>query len=474
MTIRTRFAPSPTGNLHLGGIRTALYSWLYARNRGGEFILRIEDTDQERSTKEATQLIIDSMDWLGLNYDAGPFYQTDRLDKYRRAAEQLIEEGLAYRCYCPKERLTELREHQLANKEKPRYDGCCRNKNLPANKDQPFVIRFKNSQEGSVNFEDQVLGLLSFQNSELDDLIIIRTDGFPTYNFSVVVDDLAMKITHVIRGTDHVNNTPRQINLFHAFNATPPIYAHIPMVLGNDGTKLSKRHGAIGVLQYRDEGFLPEAVLNYLVRLGWSHGNQEIFSRDEMIKLFDIKDINKAAASFDPEKLLWLNRHYIKTLDPQIVADRLKPLMEEARINYQNGPALDEIVIGLRERAETLHEMATKSRYFYEDFDHYEEDAKKHLTPEIISFVEAFKQLLEKLESWTDESLHQLIEDIAKQFDLKLGKVAQPIRVAVTGSTVSPPLNITLRLIGKQRTLKRIDMALVYLKQIKFGNQSPS
>ena len=275
-----------------------------------------------------------------------------------------------------------------------------------------------------------------------------------------------MKITHVIRGADHINNTPRQINIFRAFKAEPPVYAHVPLILGKDGKLLSKRHGAASVLQYRDEGFLPEAILNCLVRLGWSHGNQEIFSRDEMIKLFDIKDINKAAASFDPEKLLWLNRHYIKTLDPKIIAKRLDPFMQELNVNHQNnGPALEEFVVALRERAETLRELATKSKCFYEDFEHYEEDAKKHLTPEIIPVVEAFKQSLEKLDSWTDEALHQVIENTAKQFDLKLGKIAQPIRVAVTGSTVSPPLNVTLRLIGKTRTLKRIAAVLLYLAQ---------
>ncbi|HBS51928.1 MAG TPA: glutamate--tRNA ligase [Coxiellaceae bacterium] len=463
--IRTRFAPSPTGNLHLGSIRTALYSWLYARNRGGEFILRIEDTDQERSTQEATQLIIDSMKWLGLDCDAGPFYQTKRLESYRKAAEQLITEGSAYRCYCSKERLTELREKQLANKEKPKYDGHCRDKNLLADKNQPFVIRFKNNQEGTVDFEDQVMGPLSFQNNELDDLIIVRTDGFPTYNFCVVVDDLDMKITHVIRGADHINNTPRQINIFRAFKTEPPIYSHVPLILGNDGKLLSKRHGAASVLQYKEEGFLPEALLNYLIRLGWSHKDQEIFSRDEMIKLFDVKDINKAAAAFDPEKLRWLNRHYIKALDPKIVATYLEPLMQKLQINYQDGPSLEELVVALRERAETLVEMATKSRYFYEEFEQYQEEAKQHLKPEIAPITQALKQKLENLSDWTDENLHQTIEDIAKQFDIKLGKVAQPIRVAVTGTTVSPPLNVTLRLLGKQRALKRIDAALGYIKQ---------
>lgn len=463
MIVRTRFAPSPTGGLHLGGIRTALYCWLYSHNRGGEFILRIEDTDQERSTQEATQLIFDSMSWLGLNYDAGPFYQTERLDHYRKIAERLIKDGYAYRCYCSKEKLDKQREEQLANKEKPKYDGCCRDKNLAASKDESFVIRFKNPQQGSVEFEDQILGPLSFQNSELDDLIIVRSDGFPTYNFCVVVDDLDMKITHVLRGNDHINNTPRQINIFSAFGAKPPIYAHMPSVLGDDGKKLSKRHGAASVLQYRDDGFLPEAILNYLVRLGWSHGDQEIFTLDEMIKLFDIKDINRSASAFNSEKLLWLNRHYIKTLDPQIIAPHLAPQMKELGIDYSDGPALTEVIVALRERAETLREMAAKSRCFYEDFAEYQEDAKKHLTKEAAEFLQATRHRLDILTAWTDENLHQVIEDIAKQFELKLGKIAQPIRVAVTGGVVSPPLNITLKLLGKRRSLERIDRALAYI-----------
>jgi len=469
MTVCTRFAPSPTGNLHLGSIRTALYSWLYARNKGGVFVLRIEDTDQERSTQEAIQIIFDSMKWLGLDYDTGPFFQTKRLDYYRQAAENLIKAGYAYRCFCSKDRLNELRDKQLANKEKPRYDGYCRNKNLSVDNNQPYVVRFKNDYEGAVNFEDQVLGPLTFQNSELDDLIIIRSDGFPTYNFCVVLDDIDMKITHVIRGADHINNTPRQINIFQAFRAEPPVYAHVPLILGKDGKLLSKRHGAASVLQYRDEGFLPEAMLNYLVRLGWSHGNQEIFSRTEMIEFFDVKDINKAAASFDPEKLLWLNRHYLKALDAEIIADRLKPFMQELKIDVNNGPGLVEFVIAMRERAETLRELATKSKVFYDDFDHFEEEAKKHLQPEIVPFVQVFKQKIAALDIWTDESLHEVIEAIAKQFDLKLGKIAQPIRVIVTGSTVSPPLNVTLRLIGKQRVLKRVEMGLQHLlhRQLK-------
>jgi glutamyl-tRNA synthetase len=467
MIVRTRFAPSPTGNLHLGNIRTALYCWLYARNRGGEFVLRIEDTDQERSTAEATQFILDSMTWLGLNYDAGPFYQAKRLERYCRLAENLIKDGLAYRCYCSKERLAELREKQFSNKEKPRYDGHCRDKDLPADSKQPFVIRFKNPTSGTVNFDDQILGPLSFQNTELDDLVLIRTAGFPTYNFSVVIDDLDMKITHVIRGADHVNNTPRQINIFHAFGAQPPIFTHVPMILGSDGTKLSKRHGALSVLQYRDDGFLPEAVLNCLVRLGWSHGDQEIFSRDEMIKLFDIKDINKAAAAFNPEKLLWLNRFYIKTMDPKTIVPHLVRQLQELKINYSDGPALEDIVIALRERVETLREMAVKSRFFYENISTYQEDAQKNLNHETIPILQAVYNRLSILPNWTDESLHQTIEDIAKQLDIKLGKVAQPIRASVTGTTVSPPINITLKLLGKRKALERINNAINYINNFR-------
>ena len=460
MLVRTRFAPSPTGSLHLGSIRTALFCWLYARHCGGKFILRIEDTDQERSTQESTQMILEGMQWLGLNYDAGPYYQTKRLDQYREVAEQLLAKDLAYRCYCSKERLTELRAQQFARKEKPRYDGCCRDKKLPA-KDQPFVIRFKNPLTGTIEFVDQVLGPLSFQNAELDDLIIIRADGNPTYNFCVVVDDLTMQITHVIRGADHINNTPRQLNMFYALAVSPPTYAHLPMILGSDGKLLSKRHGAIDVLQYRADGFLPQALLNYLVRLGWSHGDQEIFTPEEMVRLFDIKDVNKAAAAFAPDKLLWFNRHYLKTLDPQIVEAHLIPLMQELKIDYGAGPPLTEVVIALRERVETLREMAVKSRIFYEDFADYQ--AKNLLQPEMLGIFQGLRHRFAILPAWTDANLHQVVVDIAKQFELKLGKVAQPLRVAVTGTTVSPPINMTLRLLGKQRVLERIDKVLVFL-----------
>ncbi|OGT06951.1 MAG: glutamate--tRNA ligase [Gammaproteobacteria bacterium GWE2_37_16] len=461
-TVRTRFAPSPTGMIHLGNIRTAIYAWLYARHNNGQFVLRIEDTDLERSTQAATDMILESMDWLGLNYDEGPIYQTHRLDHYREIAEQLIEKGLAYRCYCSKERIDKLREKQMINKEKPRYDSCCREKNLPT-RDEPYVIRFKNPTKGIVEFIDQVQGHLSFQNTELDDLVIIRSDRYPTYNFSVVIDDNEMCITHVIRGADHINNTPRQINLFKALDATPPTFAHLPLILGNDGKLLSKRHGAVNVMQYRDEGFLPEAMINYLIRLGWSHGDQEIFSRQEMIDLFDIKDVNKAAAAFDINKLLWLNRHYIKTLDPLYVAQYLAHQMVKLNIDITDGPDLTQIVLAQRERCETMQEMAAKSRIYYEDEYAFAEDAKKHLNLEIVPVLKALREQFNNLEDWTEEKLHEIINTVAEQFGLKLGKVAQPLRVTLTGGTFSPPIDVTLKLVGKKRTLARLVKAILFI-----------
>ncbi len=363
--IRTRFAPSPTGYLHIGGARTALYCWLYARKTKGTFILRIEDTDLERSTPESVQAILDGMQWLNLDYDEGPFYQTKRFDRYKEVIEQMLAAGTAYRCYCSKERLEQLREEQMTNKEKPRYDGRCRH--LTEAQDGSYVVRFKNPETGIVEFDDLIRGKLSFANTELDDLIIARSDGTPTYNFTVVVDDWDMNITHVIRGDDHINNTPRQINILRALGATPPLYAHVPMILGTDGKRLSKRHGAVSVLQYREEGFLPEALLNYLVRLGWSHGDQEIFSIPELIEYFEISDINRAAAAFNNEKLLWLNQHYLKTSDPEHVAKELAWHMQKLNIDTNHGPALAEVVKAQAERCKTLHEMALRSRFLYEN-----------------------------------------------------------------------------------------------------------
>ncbi len=458
--IRTRFAPSPTGYLHVGGARTALYCWLFSKKQKGKFILRIEDTDRERSTQEAIDAIIDAMAWLKLDYDEGPFFQMKRLERYHEVANQLLETGHAYHCYCSKERLEKLREEKIALKEKPRYDGFCRNrKDKP--KDQPFVIRFRNPENGEVVLEDLVHGRIVIQNAELDDLVLLRTDGVPTYNFGVVVDDLDMKITHVIRGDDHLANTPRQINIIHALKATPPFYAHIPMILGSDGKRLSKRHGAVSVQHYREDGILPEALLNYLVRLGWSHGDQEIFSIDEMIELFDIKQINKAAGAFNPEKLLWLNQHYLKVRDPASLVDEFKWQLNQLGIDNADiaeGPDPVNVIIAQRERAKTLREMAEKSLYFYQDVKEYDKDAfDKNITDESLAAIAELQKKLSKLTNWDQATIHKAIETTVEGLSIKLGKLAQPLRIAVTGGTVSPPIDVTLALIGYERVLERLN-----------------
>jgi glutamyl-tRNA synthetase len=461
MSIRTRFAPSPTGDLHLGSARTALYSWLYARKLGGKFILRIEDTDRERSTQAAIDAILQAMEWLGLDCDEGPIYQMHRLERYHAVADQLIKEGFAYRCSCSKERIEKLREKQTANKEKPRYDGHCRDKNIPADFTEPFVIRFRNPVEGAVNIEDYVHGMVQIQNSELDDLIMIRSDNVPTYNFGVVVDDLDMNISHVIRGDDHLANTPRQINIIKALGGKLPIYVHIPMILGSDGKRLSKRHGAVSVQHYQEQGILPDALLNYLVRLGWSHGDQEIFSREEMVSLFDIDHLNKAPSAFNPEKLLWLNQHYIKTSDPADLVLPLKHHMEKLGLDSQQGPALEELIVAQRERAKTLEELAEKSSFFYREFEEIPADVvEKNLKPEVMPGLKVLREKLAAISEWKAEDIHKAVIDTAESLDLKLGKLAQPLRVAVTGNTMSPSIDITLQLIGKDRVLARIDRVL--------------
>lgn len=457
MKVRTRFAPSPTGYLHIGGARTALFCWLYAKKTQGIFILRIEDTDLERSTQASVDAILDGMAWLNLTYDEGPFYQTKRMDRYREVIAQMLKAGTAYRCYCSKERLETLRTEQMERKEKPRYDGLCRERTEPGT--GPFVIRFKNPQAGVVEFDDLIRGKLVFANTELDDLIIARSDGSPTYNFTVVVDDWDMDITHVIRGDDHINNTPRQINILHALGATPPIFAHVPMILGSDGKRLSKRHGALSVLQYREDGFLPEALINYLVRLGWSHGDQEIFSMEELIRYFEISGINKAAAAVNPEKLLWLNQHYIKTSDPAHVAKELAWHMEKLGINTKNGPPLTALIQAQAERTKTLKEMAERSRYFYEEVV-LDEDAKKQFTPELMVAIKDVHDQFAALPEWTKEAIHAVIAEAADKAGLKLGKLAQPLRIAMTGGTVSPPIDLTILLIGRERVLKRLNNAL--------------
>jgi glutamyl-tRNA synthetase len=464
MTVRTRFAPSPTGYLHIGGARTALFCWLYARKHGGQFILRIEDTDRERSTEESVQAILEGMSWLGLNHDEGPFYQTQRFSRYGDVIRQMLDAGSAYQCYCAKERLEQLRAEQMARKEKPRYDGRCRNGVSNPPQDARPVVRFKNPSDGTVVVNDLVRGKVAFENRELDDLIIARSVGTPTYNFTVVVDDMDMRISHVIRGDDHLNNTPRQINMLSALGATPPVYAHVPMILGPDGARLSKRHGAVSVIQFRDEGYLSEALLNYLVRLGWSHGDQEIFSLDEMISLFDIAAVHSAAASFDPQKLQWLNQHYIKTAEPERVARQLGYYLKKLGVDPGNEPTLSEVVMAQRERAKTLVEMASNSVFFYQELDGYDDkDAKSHLKPEAETPMRDLRSRLEKVTPWNASTIHKAVAGVAEAHDLKLGKIAQPVRVAIAGRAVSPPIDTTLTLLGRERTLARIDAALAYI-----------
>ncbi|EOE6858677.1 glutamate--tRNA ligase [Cronobacter dublinensis] len=466
MKIKTRFAPSPTGYLHVGGARTALYSWLFARHEGGEFVLRIEDTDLERSTPEAIEAIMDGMNWLSLEWDEGPYFQTKRFDRYNAVIDEMLAAGTAYKCYCSKERLEALREEQMAKGEKPRYDGRCRHSHEHHADDEPCVVRFANPQEGSVVFDDQIRGPIEFSNLELDDLIIRRTDGSPTYNFCVVVDDWDMEITHVIRGEDHINNTPRQINILKALGAPVPLYAHVSMINGDDGKKLSKRHGAVSVMQYRDDGYLPEALLNYLVRLGWSHGDQEIFSREEMIAHFSLDAVSKSASAFNTDKLQWLNHHYINTLAPEYVATHLQWHIEQENIDTRNGPQLAELVKLLGERCKTLKEMAQTCRYFYEDFSEFDADAaKKHLRPVARQPLEVVRDKLAALTDWTAENVHHAIQATADELEVGMGKVGMPLRVAVTGAGQSPGLDVTVHAIGKSRSVERINKALAFIAE---------
>ncbi|MBU1439183.1 MAG: glutamate--tRNA ligase [Gammaproteobacteria bacterium] len=465
MSIVSRFAPSPTGYLHVGGARTALFSWLYARKLGGTFILRIEDTDLERSSQESVDAILDGMNWLGLDWDQGPFYQTKRFDLYKEVVAQLLAEGKAYKCFCTIEEVDAMREAQMAAGEKPKYNGMWRDRTDHPT-DKPFVIRFKNPQEGVVVIDDLIKGRIEVANAELDDLIIARSDGTPTYNLTVVVDDWKMGITHVIRGDDHVNNTPRQMNILAALGADLPKYAHVPMILGDDGKRLSKRHGAVGVMQYRDDGYLPEALLNYLVRLGWSHGDQEIFSRDELINIFDLADCNRAPSAFNTEKLQWLNQHYIRTSEPAHVAKYLQWHVTEQKLDISNGPSLEQLIAVQGERVKTLKEMVEVSRYFYEDFSEFEENAaKKHLRPVAAEPMKAVQQALAAVTDWTAENVHTAINNAAESLGLGMGKVGMPLRVAVTGGGNSPSLDMTLALIGKDRCLARIELALAFISQ---------
>jgi glutamyl-tRNA synthetase len=464
MSTKTRFAPSPTGYLHVGGARTALFSWLHARKHGGKYVLRIEDTDLQRSTTESINAILEAMTWLGLEYDEGPFYQTRRFDRYNEVIEELLGKNLAYRCSCPKERLDVLREGQLKRKEKPRYDGHCRGRLIDA--DEPHVVRFRNPSEGSVVVDDLVRGKVIFSNDELDDLVIRRTDGSPTYNLTVVVDDSDMGITDVIRGDDHVNNTPRQINILKALGKEPPRYAHVPMILGDDGARLSKRHGAVSVMEYRNQGILPEALLNYLVRLGWSHGDEELFTLDQMVELFDIRDVNRAASAFNTEKLLWINQHYIKQAEPARIARLLSPHMGDLGIDPAEGPDLVEVVRQQQERAKTLVEMAGISAFFYRDFDEFDQKAaKKHLKEAAREPLQQVRNRLEMLDEWDGEKLHQVVIEVAESLALNMGKVAQPLRVAIAGRAASPGIDVTLELVGREACLRRIDKAVAWINK---------
>lgn len=461
--MRTRFAPSPTGFLHVGGARTALFCYLQARANNGVFILRIEDTDLERSTPESVQAILDGMAWLELDYDEGPFYQTQRFDRYAAVVQTLLDEGKAYPCWCSKERIEALREEQMKLGLKPRYDGHCRDGAEPVHGVKP-VVRFRNPAQGDVVFDDLVRGRISISNTELDDLVIARPDGSPTYNFTVVVDDIDMAVTLVIRGDDHINNTPRQINIYRALGAALPDFAHVPMILGDDGARLSKRHGAVGVLQYRDDGYLPQALLNYLVRLGWSRGDQEVFSREEMIAHFDIRDVNRKAAAFNTDKLDWLNQHYLRNLPPAEVARHLAWHFERAGIDPSSGPPLTDLIGVQADRVKTLQEMTEQSRMFYGNLGDYDDgSAKKHLRPLAEDPLRAVGSRLADLARWEPDRLDEAVRITAAELEVGMGKIAQPLRVALTGTAVSPSIDKTLWLLGRDRSLERIRRALEYI-----------
>lgn len=463
MTVVTRFAPSPTGYLHVGGARTALYSWLYAKSKGGEFVLRIEDTDIERSTQAAIDAILEGMNWLGLEWQHGPYYQTKRFDRYRELIGQLLDEGKAYKCFMSSEELDGIRERQKADGEKPRYPGTWRDR-TDHPEDQPFAIRFKNPLDGTVVFNDHIRGKIEIANSELDDLIIQRSDGTPTYNFCVVVDDWDMNMTHVVRGEDHINNTPRQINIMHALGAPVPEYAHVSMILGDDGKKLSKRHGAVSVMQYRDDGYLPQALLNYLVRLGWSHGDQEIFSREEMIELFNLDGIGQSASAFNTDKLIWLNQHYIKSLPSAEVAEHAKWHFEQQNIDLGQGPALESVIEIQADRVKTLKELAEISAYFYQEYEEFDEKAaKKHLRPVAKAALERVKEKLIAITDWNPANIQVAINETAEELDVGMGKVGMPLRVAITGAGNSPSLDVTINLLKSEQIERRINKALKYI-----------
>jgi glutamyl-tRNA synthetase len=463
MTVVTRFAPSPTGYLHIGGARTALFSWAYAKRHQGQFILRIEDTDLERSTPEAVKAIMDGMTWLHLNYDEGPIYQTKRMATYKTYIDQLIKEDKAYLCYSSKEELEVLRESQMKAGLKPKYDGKWRpesGKSLPPTPEniQP-VVRFKNPSSGVVTWHDLVKGEITIANEELDDLVIARGDGTPTYNFCVVIDDWEMKVTHVIRGDDHINNTPRQINLLKALNANIPAYAHLSMILGADGQKLSKRHGAVSVMQYFDQGYLPEAILNYLARLGWSHGDDEIFSMADFCQWFDLDHITSSSAQFNTEKLDWLNSHYIKTLPLERMALAIEPYLKEVVHSPIDSSLLIKAIDIHRERANHLTSLARDIAYIFEYQKPNQQDFEKHINAEALDLIKSFQVALIKID-WTKEAIHNVMNDVVTLHAIKFPKLAMPLRVLLTGIAQSPSIDVVMEILGHDETMKRLNLFL--------------
>ena len=459
--VRTRFAPSPTGYLHIGGARTALFSWAFARKHQGVFVLRIEDTDLERSTPESVQAILDGMAWLGLDYDEGPFYQMQRMERYKEVIQQLLDEGQAYYCYASKEELDAMRAEQEAAGLKPRYDRRWRDSDATPPVGVSPVVRFKTPLDGIVVIDDLVKGRVTVHNSELDDLIIARSDGTPTYNFSVVVDDWDMQITHVIRGDDHLNNTPRQINMLKALGAPLPQYAHVPMILGEDGERLSKRHGAVSVMQYPEDGYLPEALLNYLARLGWAHGDEEVFNISQFVEWFDLGGVSKSPAKFNPEKLAWINQQYLKNADDQRLAQLVRPFMLRDCCNCdpQHGPDLAEVMALLKERANTLEELADAAVYFYRPLEPAPELVSQHITAENLPAIQAFAENLKDCE-WSRPVIHDLIKATATAHGLKMPKVAMPLRLLVTGESQTPSVDAVLALIGREEVLRRLSARL--------------
>ncbi|XBC39295.1 MAG: glutamate--tRNA ligase [Buchnera aphidicola (Nurudea shiraii)] len=466
MLVITRFAPSPTGCLHIGSVRTALYSWLFARSNNGKFILRIEDTDVKRSTKKSILEIIENLKWLGLDWDEGPYYQSTKIEYYKGIINSMITSGLAYRCYCTNDRLKILRKRQFLNGEKPKYDKKCRNIIYKDYHNVEHVVRFCNPLNGEVSFYDGIRGKISFQNSELDDVIIQRTNGIPTYNFCAVIDDRDMNITHVIRGEDHINNTPRQINIFRALNAKFPKYSHVSMILDVQGKKLSKRRDIVGISEYKSQGYLPEALLNYIVRLGWAYKNQEVFSINDMKKLFRIKGVNKSPSRFDLNKLLWLNRIYIRNSPKHVVKRYLEYQFKKEGIDYSNGLDLIELISLLGFRYSTLKDMVFHSRYFYDDnIVINEEFAKKYLTKSSMTILEYVYSKISSIETWNLENLSMMIHTISHELSINFKELSMPLRVAITGDIFSPSIHIVIYGVGKQRSLSRIQTAMLYVRK---------